>query len=418
MLSYEEALERIVKATPSPRAANVRLTAALGLVLPRPVVTRLDLPRFDNSAVDGYAVRSSDAREGTSPVALRVVGQSSAGRPYRAPVRENQAVRIFTGATVPRGADAVVMQEHVERRDHRLIVQRWPKPGQNIRRCAEVLRRGAQVLAQGTPLRPQEIGLLSALGRDTVRVYQQPTVAILVTGDELKPPGTRLKPGQIYESNGALLVALVQQAGAKAVHLGLVRDALSPLMRKIRSGLAYDLLIISGGVSVGEKDYVRRATHGCRVQEIFWRVNMKPGMPLFFGKRRRTLVFGLPGNPVSVFVTFEEFVKPALYRLMGRAWRDGYTDRAGLAADLAVSTARRTHFIRVRCSSKDGRLLARPMDGQGSHHLHSLAQADGWIRMNAEESPWSAGTPVLVKPACATLTELPAFGAAGRQETA
>lgn len=401
MLTYEQALQQIVVHTPPPRVVGVPLAEALGLVLARPIIARCDLPRFDNSAVDGYALCAPGGvrpRELTEQrVRLRVVGTASAGTPYPRRLRPGDAVRIFTGAPIPRGTQRVIMQEHVEPRDGHLVIPRWPRAGQHIRRQGEDIVKGARVLNAGTRLRPQDIGLLAALGYQAVSIYQRPTVAILVTGDEVTPPGTPLKPGQIYESNGAMLGALVQQEGALAIRLGQVRDALHPLMAKIRKGLACDLLLISGGVSVGEKDFVRRAARQCGMTSIFWRVNIKPGMPLFLGKRGRTLAFGLPGNPVSVFVTFEEFVKPALVRLMGRPWRDGYTMPAQLAQGLRTSTTRRTHFIRVRCTSHDGERLVEPLHGQGSHQLLNLAHADGWIRMVADEGPWPAGTPVSVK---------------------
>ena len=309
MLTYEQALKRILAATPSPRIAVVRLNESLGLVLARPMMARCDLPQFDNSAVDGYAMRSQGAPQATNGHAahatLHVVGKAEAGRPFGALVRQGEAVRILTGAQVPQGADAVVMQEHVMRRNRQLVIRRWPTPGQNIRRRGEDLRQGTRVLEAGTRLRPQEIGLLAALGVAKVPVSPRPTVAILTTGDELTSPGRRLRSGQIYESNGPLLQALVQQVGAQPIDLGMGRDTLASLTRKVRRGLACDLLVISGGVSVGDKDLVRNAVARCGVQQLLWRVNIKPGMPLFVGAHRRTLVLGLPGNRVSVFVTFE-----------------------------------------------------------------------------------------------------------------
>lgn len=401
MLTYEEALACIQHTTPLPTVAVTRLDQALGLVLAKPMTSRCDLPRFDNSAVDGYAIRTIDLKpqgEGAACLpSLRLVGTSQAGRPFRGLVREGQAVRILTGAQVPRGIDAVVMQEHVTHDKDQLIVQRCPPPGQNIRRQGEDLRKGARMLDAGTRLRPQEIGLLASAGYREVPVYPRPTVAILSTGDEVRPPGATLTPGQIYESNSELLSALVQHTGAKTIRLGLVRDELEPLIVKIRKGLTADVLLISGGVSVGDKDFVRRAAKRCGIQTIFWRVNIKPGMPLFFGTRGRTLVFGLPGNPVSVFVTFEEFVKPALFQWMGRAWHDGYEIPAMLLQDLTVSSTRRTHFIRVRCTHHNGHAVAEPVTGQGSHQLRSLVEADGWIRMVADQGPWSVGTRVSVK---------------------
>jgi molybdopterin molybdotransferase len=260
-----------------------------------------------------------------------------------------------------------------------------------------VLCANTRILEAGAALRTQDIGLLAALGYRDVSVFPRPSVAILVTGDEVKPPGAPLRPGQIYESNGAMLSALAQQAGAQPIRLGHARDALPPLMTKIRKGLDFDILVISGGVSVGDKDFVRLAARRCGIRAVFWRVNMKPGMPLFFGVHRRTLVFGLPGNPVSVLVTFEEFVKPTLHRLMGRAWQDGYATPARLAQGLTLSTTRRTHFVRVRSVSRNGRMVVEPLNGQGSHHLLSVTQADGWIRVASTEGPWRAGARVFVK---------------------
>ncbi len=400
MLTYEQALKRILDATPASRMAVVPLRASLNLVLGRPVIARCDLPQFDNSAVDGYAIRLPAAPHTTNGHAahatLHVVGKAEAGRPCSTPVRQGQAVRILTGAQVPQGADAVVMQEHAIQQHRQLVIRRWPTPGQNIRRRGEDLRTGTRVLNAGTRLRPQEIGLLAALGIATVPIYPRPTVAILTTGDELRSPGSRLKPGQIYESNGPLLRALVQQAGAHTIDLGMGRDTIASLTQKIRRGLVWDLLVISGGVSVGEKDLVRIAAQRCGVRQLLWRVNIKPGMPLFVGTHRRTLIFGLPGNPVSVFVAFEEFVKPALYRLMGRGWQDPYAEPAVLTEDLRISRTRRTHFVRVRCSQQN-QLVAEPLDGQGSHRLRTLVEVDGWIRLVSSDGPWSAGTQVWVK---------------------
>jgi molybdopterin molybdotransferase len=400
MLTYEGALQRLLRSLPSPQVTSERLQEALGLVLARPVRARLDLPRFDNSAVDGYAIHAGDPPAQTTggpALALCIVGESQAGHPFQGTVQAGQAVRIFTGAQVPQGAQAVVMQEHAQRLQDHVLLRLRPQVGQHIRRRGEDVRRGTQVLTAGTRLRAQEIGLLAALGCVTASVYRRPVVAILVTGDEVRPPGVRLTAGQIYESNGVLLEALAHGVGARSLRLGIAGDAMRPLLAAIRRGLSSDLLVIAGGVSVGEKDIVRQALRCAGVRPIFWQVNIKPGMPLFFGRRGRTLVFGLPGNPVSTFVTFEEFVRPALSRLMGWAWRDPYTTPATLTQDLKTSQTRRTHFLRVRCAVQDGHIVAHPLNGQGSHHLRTLVEADGWIRVNAEQGPWRAGTRVLVK---------------------
>lgn len=386
MLTYEEALALVQAQTPRPQVAKCPLAEAQGLVLARSVAARCDLPRFDHSAVDGYAVSLTLLAN-----TFKLVGISEAGRPFRGRIKSGEAVRILTGAAIPRGADAVIMQEQVTREDGRISVSQRPALGQHIRRRREEMQRGDVALPVGAALHPSGIGLLAALGHHEAMVYRRPTVGILTTGDELKAPGSRLAAGEIYESNGALLAALVRQNGAEARRLGIVIDKPAPLAAAIRRGMTSALLLISGGVSVGDRDYVRAACAACGVREIFWRVNIKPGMPLFFGKRGRTLIFGLPGNPVSVFATFEAFVKPALHHLMGMAWRDEYDTPAILDGALHVSTNRRTHFVRVSCQTGQtgdrGLIHVRPMGGQGSHHLRSLATADGWLRVNSDAIP-------------------------------
>lgn len=401
MLTYEDALQRILSEVPPPRIAAVTLDQALGLVLAKPVIAACDLPRFDHSAVDGYALcvpQSSEAVEGmASPVTLRLIGQAEAGRPFIGHVQPGEAVRIFTGAQIPQGANAVVMQEHITRNHDTIVMPAWPKPGQHIRRQGEDLCCGTQALPAGACLRPQELALLASLGVRRVPVYRPPTAVLLSTGDELRAPSSRLKAGQIYDSNTVLLHGLVRRLGAHAVPVGCLRDHEEVVSRVIRRHLNADLLLMSGGVSVGEKDVVRQAAARCGVRTILWKVDMKPGMPLFVGRYRRTLVFGLPGNPVAAFVTFEEFVKPVINRLMGRAWHEAYATPATLAKDLVLSQTRRTHFIRVRRVMQDGGLAVEPVNGQGSHQLASLSQADGWIRVESDHGPWRAGTPVLLK---------------------
>ncbi len=396
------------------------LDQALGLVLASPVVARDDLPRFDNSAVDGYALStpsldcardeqsesnhalcvpesSGVGEEMTSPITLRLIGRAEAGRPFVGHVQPGEAVRILTGAQIPQGANAVIMQEHAAQSGETLLANRGPQRGQHIRRAGEDLRCGTTALAAGVTLRPQELALLASLGYRRVSVYQPPTVAFFSTGDELRPPGSRLKAGQIYDSNSVLLYGLVRRVGARAIPVGCVRDHEAAVRHAIGRHINADVLLIAGGISVGDKDVVRQALARCGIRTILWKVDIKPGMPLFVGRYRRTLVFGLPGNPVSVFVTFEEFVKPAIDRLMGRPWHEAYTTPATLAKDLALSQTRRTHFVRVRCLAQEGGVSVEPVNGQGSHQLMTLVQAEGWIRLGSDHGPWQAGTPVLVK---------------------
>lgn len=401
MRTLEEAHRVLERATPPPRTIHIRLDDALGHVLAQDVVARNALPRFDNAAVDGYAVRLAARAAGASRHAaagpFRVVGEAAAGAPLSRPVRAGEAVRILTGAMIPPGANTVVMQEHVERQDGGIWVTTGPRLGQHIRRWGEDIRRGTRVLAPGRLIRPQEIAILAGLGSRTVRVIRPPTVGIMVTGDELRAPGSRLACGQVFDSNGALLSALVRSVGAVPRRLGMVPDDPARLVRVVRRALANEVILVAGGVSVGDRDVVRAAMRACGVRELFWKVDIKPGMPFWAGRRGRRLVFGLPGNPVSVYVTFQELVRPVLERLRGVLPDDAYVIEARLADDLRVSRTRRTQFLRVTCRERQGRLVVRPLAHQGSHHLGSLVEAQGWIRVTSKPALWRAGRRVRVR---------------------
>ena len=397
MLSYERAQALIRRSLPAPRLGQVALEAALGLTSAQAVRAPRALPGFDNAAVDGYAFRVG--REGTpGSSTLRLIGCAEAGRPFAGRVRAGEAVRILTGARIPAGADAVVMQEDVAVSGEFVRLPAWPAPGKHIRRLGEDVRRGSLVLRRGTRLRAQELSLLAALGLTQAAVRLPPRVAVLTTGDELRRPGTPLAPGQIYDSNRILLTSLIRQAQAVPRPLERAPDDMEALVCMIRQGLASsEVLVIAGGVSVGTRDCVRPALARCGVRELFWKVNIKPGMPVFFGRRGRRLVFGLPGNPVSVFVTFEEFVRPVLAALLGQAWPDAYDTPARLAHPVRLSPRRRLHFVRVRQVLERGGRSAVPLQAQGSHHLRSLVEANGWIRLPVTEGPWTAGRVVQVK---------------------
>lgn len=392
MLTYNGALARILRATPAPRPARIPLAEALGLLLARPVIARVHLPGFDNTAVDGYALGD------TARSAFNVVGTAVAGRPWRGRLRPGDAARVLTGARLPRGTRAVAMQERTTFRGGELVLTEPVTLGRNIRRRGEDVVRGASVLPAGTAIRAHELGLLAALGESSVRVWPRPKVSAVACGDELVQPGRRLRAGQIFEANGTLLSGLVRESGAELAGCAVVADRMEVLERAIRAGLAgSDVLVMCGGVSVGDRDFVKTAVARCGVTKVFWRVSIKPGMPLFFGTKGRTLVFGLPGNPVSVFVTWNEFVRPALDRLLGRPGGDPYRIPAVLGAPLTVSRGRRTHFVRITCLKRDGRIIATPVAAQGSHHLGSLAHADGWIRVDSSRGPLASGTVVEIR---------------------
>jgi molybdopterin molybdotransferase len=402
MLGLDRARALILAAAGPLGAEDAALAAARGRVLAKPVRAGIDLPGFDQSAVDGYALAGAEKASATRSGAFRLPGRSEAGVPFGGTLNPGTAVRILTGAAVPRGTRAVAMQERSFVTGSRLMVEPVPA-GANIRRKGEDVRKGELVLAAGVTIGPREIGLLAALGIGRVRVIRPPLLSIVATGTELRKAGTSLPPGGVYDANGPLVEALAREAGAEVAATWIVRDDMAALVKAIARGLRSDVLILCGGVSVGDRDFVRPALKKAGVREVFRRVNIKPGMPVCFGVRgpkpRPKLVFGLPGNPVSVYVTFNEFVRPALHRLGGRAWTDGFVQSVTLAAPVRTSRRRKTHFIRVARDGGDGngRIAVRPLRHQGSHQLHALVNADGWIRVDSRSGGLPAGSRVAAR---------------------
>lgn len=342
MLTVSAALQLVLEHASRRPVETAELAAErLGQVLAADVVSDLDMPPFAKALVDGYAVRL-DADAGS---VLRVVEEIPAGSTPRLPLHRGEAARIMTGAMTPEGAEAVVMVERTESLadGHVRIFDPPLRAGQNILPQGREMRAGEIILAAGTVIRPQEIGLLAATGAARVQVYQRPRVAVLATGDELVEPAQRPGPGQIRNSNGLMLAAQVLRSGAKVDHLGIARDNLESHRSHIALGLEADVLLLSGGVSAGKLDLVPAVLAEMGVTAIFHKIIMKPGKPLFFGVRGDTLVFGLPGNPVSSLVGFELLVRPALRKMLGRHEPGPRMVQAILAADFEYSTDRPTY---------------------------------------------------------------------------
>jgi molybdopterin molybdotransferase len=378
MLSVEEALERILAAIPILGSEQVALPAALGRVLAEPIVAGRDLPPWDNSSMDGYALRAADAVEATPshPARLTLVGEIPAGSVAARALRAGEAYRILTGAPMPPGADAVIPQEDVRLEGGQLIVPRPVRRGDFVRPRGEDLRSGDPVLAAGAELGPAALGVLAALGRPMVRVYQQPRVAILSTGDELVDLDTSPGPGQIPNSNSYTLAAQVRETGGVPVDLGIARDTREHLEARFRAGLGADVLVSSAGVSVGDRDFVREVMEKLGAELDFWKVSMRPGKPLTFGRIGGRPFFGLPGNPVSSMVTFELFVRPALRRLGGYPQLFRPRVRARAVEPLPNPGIRRG-YLRVRLAGSAAEPTVRPTGEQGSGILRSMLLADG-----------------------------------------
>ncbi|HEX5465368.1 MAG TPA: gephyrin-like molybdotransferase Glp [Candidatus Limnocylindrales bacterium] len=394
LLSVEAALERMLTGLRPLPAEEVPLAEALGRVLAEPLTALTTLPPWDNTAMDGFAVRAADVADASPshPVELRVIGEVAAGHAPTATVEPGTAIRILTGAMLPLGADAVVPVEDTDAQPgladlpERVAVRFAVAVGESVRRAGSDIRAGDPLCPAGTLVRPATLALLAAAGHATVRAHRPPRVVVLATGDELAAPGTPLGPGQIPESNGPMLAAQARRLGAEVRTGPPAPDRLDAVLGALRGALVWaDVVVASGGVSVGAHDVVRTAMESVARLDL-WRVAVQPGKPLAFARATgedgggERLLFGLPGNPVSSFVTFELFVRPVLRALAGHARPvDRPQVRARLGAAVTKATGRRA-YLRVtlrRDPRGDGMLEARLAGGQGSNVLSALAAADG-----------------------------------------
>jgi molybdopterin molybdotransferase len=395
VLQLEEALERVLGAVPAPLPEEIPITDACGRIALERVCASVDLPPFDNSAMDGFALRAAGtgSASNTSPVGLRLVGRVPAGEEFAGEMKPGECVRVFTGSPLPRGSDAVVMQEDTRPgADDHVEVLSPVKPWENVRFRGGDIKRGTTICEPGARLNAAIISLMAAAGVATVKTGRRPVAGFIATGSELQEPGEALRPGHIYESNRTGLSALAQQAGAVPRRLPLVADTPEATRMAIEKALGEcDLLITSGGVSVGELDLVKGALCEAGGRLEFWKVSMKPGKPFLFGKLRDKLVFGLPGNPVSALVTFLVLVRPALLRFQG-ALETGLPSQPGTLAETLHNPGERRHFFRV---AMDHAGAVRSAGVQASHALSSMAAANGLVDV-ASGTTLEAGTAVRV----------------------
>lgn len=377
-IPFDEAMARVAHHVHPLPVEECYLPEAHGRVLAETVTAAHPVPPFDNSTVDGFAVKAEDLRHATSehPVELEVVGEVSAGDPGDVAFGNGQAVRIMTGAPIPADADAIVMLEWTEWSGTRVRVMRPGTAGQFVRRAGEDIQPGSVVIEAGTRLRPAAIGVLASVGVVNVQVHRTPRLAVLATGDELLALGEELAPGRIRGTNQYVLAGLARECGAQVTDLGVARDDRADLAQRIEQARAYDVLLTSGGVSVGDRDHVQEVLLGAGFEKVFWRVATSPGKPLLFGKLGDTLVFGLPGNPVSSSVAFENFVRPALGKLEGDAGGERIVVRA--VTDTALSGPEdRRHFARVSVTWRPDGYHVDEVRPHGSGNLMSMVKANG-----------------------------------------
>jgi molybdopterin molybdotransferase len=388
LLTIEEALEQVLAHARPAGAELVETAESAGRVLAAPVVALTDLPPFPSSAMDGFAVRAADT-PGTLPVAVRI----AAGRPAQRPLRAGEAMGIATGGALPDGADAVVPIERAVDGGDDVEIAGAASAGDNVRPRGGDVRAGDEVLPAGIRVSPSQVGAIAAAGLAQVSCAIRPRAVVLTTGTELRPAGETLGPGEIYESNGAMLAALLRSAGALVERLDPVADDEPSHRAALQRGLRADVLVTTGGVSVGPHDLVRAIEAELGVEEVFWGVAVRPGKPLSFGVRERTLVFGLPGNPVSSLVGAELFVRPAVLALQGAATVHPRWDRGTLAASLRRNAAR-DELARARSRvGEDGTELV-PVSGQESHMIVRAAGADALVLVPRGDGDIGAGASV------------------------
>ncbi len=396
MISVEEALERMLAEISPLSTIKVPLSASSGLVLVEDVIAQEAIPPFANSAMDGFALRSKDTRspDGKLPH-LRVTGSVAAGYTADHAVEESTAMRITTGAPIPPGADAVIQVEltRFSGPDSAWVeIQQEVPPGNNIRPAGDDIQPGQMVLTRGSVIGAWEIGVLATLGWATVPVIRRARVAILGTGDEVVDIDQPLQAGQIRNSNSYLLEAAVSQIGAEAHRLGVARDTLESLHEKFREAISYDLILTSGGVSVGDFDLVKDVMTE-QGQINFWRINMRPGKPVAFGHIAGVPLLGLPGNPVSTAVTFELFGRPLLRKMQGHTHLSRPQVDVVVADGIEAGPTRR-HYVRAHVTWQDGRFVAHTTGNQGSHRMTSLLNANALIVVPESGAPVRPGDTV------------------------
>ncbi|MBU0480732.1 MAG: molybdopterin molybdotransferase MoeA [Proteobacteria bacterium] len=398
MISIDQALDIIKKNLFILDSEEIDLENSPGRVLAADFLAPEPSPRFSNSAMDGFAVRFADiaGASAESPASLKVIGESQAGIPYTGQPEEGCCIRISTGAVLPEGFDTVVRVEDTESGDAGVLVKTASRKGKDVRFIGEEYQTGECLLRQGQHLSARHISILAAAGAARVSVFRRPRVALLVTGSELTSVGEAPGPGQIRDSNRLMLGAAVSEAGGVVVHSAIAGDDLAATVQAIEATFADapDILLCAGGVSVGPHDHVKEAAVRAGFTEHFWRIRQKPGKPLFFAGKEKTLFFGLPGNPVSAYMCFCHYLRPLFAAISGQPWE--YTSFTAVAAEEISNRGRRPNLVRVTCIHTPGELpKARAVGQQGSHMISSIVAADGYVLVDSE-TVIKGGTPIEV----------------------
>ena len=398
MVSVDEALSRILNRIQILGFEKVDIITSLGRIIGEDIFVPRDIPPLDNSAMDGYAVRATDIKGASrkNPISLKVIEELPAGALPQMSVTKGEAVRIMTGAPIPKGADTVVMVEDTEKVGEGVRVFQGIPPGENIRRAGEDVKKNDRVISKGAVIRAAEVGMLASVGRAFVSVHQRPVVAILCTGDELVDVDEGIADHKIVSSNSYTLSAQVMECGALPLQLGIAKDDPTEIKEKLREGLRADVILSSAGVSVGDYDLVKDILREIGFEMDFWGVAIRPGQPLAFGTTHGKPTFGLPGNPVSSMVSFEQFVRPSLLKMMGHKNIFRPSVEAVLKEGISKKPGRR-HFMRAKLSLEEGRYVVTTTGPQGSGILNSMVEANSLVIVPEEVTEIKAGEKVRVQ---------------------
>jgi molybdopterin molybdotransferase len=398
MITVDEALNKILSNVHPLGLEKIPILETLGRVIAEDIYAHRDIPPLDNSAMDGYALRFEDVQKASSdnPIRLEVIEDLPAGFISKKKLEKGKAIRIMTGAPIPKGADTVIPVEETKKENGFVLIFKGAGVGENIRKAGEDVKKGDRVISAGDGIRPAEVGMLASVGRSSVSVYQKPLVAILCTGDELVDVDGQLDEAKIISSNSYTLSAQVKECGAIPIQLGIAKDSKEEIEEKFRQGIRADVLVSSAGVSVGDYDFVKDVMKHLGLEMVFWKVAMRPGQPLAFGTIAGKPVFGLPGNPVSSMISFEQFVRPSLLKLMGFRQLFRPIIEAILKEEIKKIFGRR-YFIRGSVSFEKGEYFVTTTGEQGSGILRSMVKANGLIVIPESQEMVRAGEKVKVQ---------------------
>ncbi|MGA2315552.1 MAG: gephyrin-like molybdotransferase Glp [Thermodesulfobacteriota bacterium] len=398
MITVDEALDKILSHIQPLGLEKVSLLESLGRVIREDIFAKRNIPPLDNSAMDGYALRSEDVQKASQnhPIRLEVIEDLPAGFISTKEIEKGKAIRIMTGAPIPKGADTVIPVEETKKEDGFVLIFKAAALAENIRRSGEDVKKGDRVISKGDTIRQAEVGMLASVGRSFVSVYQRPLVAILCTGDELVDVDGDLNEVKIISSNSYTLAAQVKDCGAIPLQLGIAKDRKEEIEERLRQGIRADVLISSAGISVGDYDFVKDVMKNLGLEMVFWKVAMRPGQPLAFGTIGEKPVFGLPGNPVSSMISFEQFVRPSLLKMMGRRQLFRPVIQAILKEEIKKIPGRR-YFIRGSVSFKKDQYFVTTTGEQGSGILRSMVRANGLIVIPEDQEIVRAGEKVKVQ---------------------